>query len=132
MNSKPDPALQQWLAVKVGDLHLALSVTWVVSVFRSVLSDSNHSSSVIDVAVHAGAPVFITPSAYFFNEPKQASDRGAEPAPWVVVWHKPENPLMGFRVEWVKGPFHAVVNNDSVNYEGVDWKVPSIKQVPHA
>jgi hypothetical protein len=120
-----DPALKQWLGVLADAQRYALPVTWVNAVFR-VHTLQQKPVKVIDVVAHAGAPVFIANMSVFFEGIHPPINPSERLAPWVVISTQSDDPLMGFRVEQIKGPFRAEEKEGWVSYEGVSWKVPTI------
>ena len=129
----PEPAVYQWLGVVVGERHLAISVPHVAAVFRNLGVTQSGDSKVIDVAVHAGAPVFIAKLSTVFEALKEADNQAAESTgQWVVVLSNPIDTQVGFRADQVKGPFHAIAREGQLSYEGHLWQVLDSKRITHA
>jgi hypothetical protein len=129
----PEPAVNQWLGVVVDGRYLAISVPHVAAVFRNLSAPQSSGSKVIDVAVHAGAPVFIAKLSTVFEAIKDADNHADEfSGHWVVVLSNPIDTQVGFRADQVKGPFHAIAREGQVSYEGLLWQVLDTKRITHA
>ena len=125
--------MNQWMGIVINERRLALSVPCIAAVFRCTSVPRAKNSKVIDVVVHAGAPVFIAKLSSVFEAVREIEDRSDEThGEWVVVMAFPVDPQLGFRADHVKGPFHAIARDGQVSYDGNLWQVLDGKRVVHA
>ena len=127
-----EPALAQWLGLRINHQHWALSVHEVAGVFRVERGDASHEERVIDVVVHAGAAVFMAPMTTLFEGLAAHDIQERTLAPWVVALIDATGSSLGFRVDEVLGPFHAALTGDQVSRDAIAFQVLQRKAVPHA
>ena len=126
----PGPASDrpEWLGVLIGDESLAISISQLGVVFSSHKKNSiNSKLDPLDVEVHAGTPVFLTPITHLFRANSTATRLASLPAvqqgDWVVTVKTPSSGVLGCRVDGIRGPFAASPENDRVQFEGRSWSV---------
>lgn len=127
-----EQTMHQWLGVIADERYLALSVPQVAAVFRNDVSNQISSAKVIDVVVHAGAPIFIARLSSLLGVIRERGEQETHLGQWVIVLALPVDHQLGFRADQVLGPFHAMARDGQVLYEGRHWKVIDAKRVDHA
>ena len=126
----PGPASDrpEWLGVLIGDECLAVPITQLGAVFSSQKKiDIKSKLDPLDVEVHAGTPVFLTPISHLLRANSTVAPTSSLPdaqrGDWILTVKTASAGVLGCRVDGIRGPFAALPENDSVQFEGRSWSV---------
>lgn len=119
----PGSAEGQWIGIQWGGQRWALSTRQASAVFQCT-RERDSRPALIDLEVHAGAPVFLIPFGDCFGVEGVERDEGSSNRQgWVVVLADVGSSQVGCRVDDVVGPFHSAATAGRVGFEGLDWTV---------
>lgn len=118
----------EWLGVLIGDECLAIPITELGAIFSSHKKNNiNSKLEPLDVEVHAGTPVFLTPIIHLLRANSSVASSSllpdAQQGDWVLTVKTASSGVLGCRVDGIRGPFAALPENDSVQFEGRSWPV---------
>ena len=118
----------EWLGVLIGGECLAVPITQLGAVFSSHKKNSiNSKLDPLDVEVHAGTPVFLTPITHLLRANSTVAPLSSLPdaqqGDWVLTVKTASSGVLGCRVDGIRGPFAASPENDTVQFEGRSWSV---------
>lgn len=122
-------APSQWLGIECYDACWAVVLQQVQSVFHAAASAQAASGKILDIEVHAGAPVFIQAFEACFGLPDSAAITAPEQEDrrWIVVPQQSGSTNTGCRVHQVLGPFWAAPVDGHVAYDNRLWRIaPSL------